>query len=213
MKISQIRLTQFWSGIRATPVIFGAYAFLNYLNNPSKDSFFLLINVFNLYTFNKIFKIGFKYLYDYLKVSKLPLLGIGRRPTGACNCKTFLSLPNILSTTYGMPSGHSMTAWGVCIYLILNILNKRTNYILNEKLNKIIKVFSILFLVVLATTISYSRVYVENCHTLEQVTVGGILGIVIGILFYYLKEKSNIYDNVISNISNTLTTGNFDYLF
>lgn len=200
MLIEKQRLTQFWSGIRATPAIFGAYALLNFLNNPGKDSFFMLLNVSNLYFLNQMAKIGFKFLYNKLGKTTLPILGLGSRPKGACNCKTFLTLPNILSTTYGMPSGHSMTAWGVVFYMILNILDEDTHYTINEKLDKTIKALSIIFLLALATVVSFSRVKVEKCHTLEQVILGAILGIMVGGMFHAIKTKSNLYDRIIEYI-------------
>jgi membrane-associated phospholipid phosphatase len=51
------------------------------------------------------------------------------------------------------------------------------------------KAIQSLILIVFAGLMSYSRVYVEGCHTIQQVIVGAILGIIIGITGGYFKTK------------------------
>ena len=41
-----------------------------------------------------------------------------------------------------------------------------------------------------AVYISYSRVYIEGCHTLQQVTVGGFIGIIFGLLIAYFENDA-----------------------
>jgi membrane-associated phospholipid phosphatase len=36
--------------------------------------------------------------------------------------------------------------------------------------------------------VSYSRVYIDGCHTIQQVIVGGLLGVLIGFLIYYYEN-------------------------
>ena len=36
--------------------------------------------------------------------------------------------------------------------------------------------------------ISYSRVYIEGCHTIQQVIVGGTVGILLGFLAFYFED-------------------------
>jgi membrane-associated phospholipid phosphatase len=46
---------------------------------------------------------------------------------------------------------------------------------------------TIIFLLMITIFISYSRVKV-NCHTIEQVILGGVLGIIFGFIFYKISK-------------------------
>ena len=74
-----------------------------------------------------------------------------------------------------MPSGHSQIAWLFTTYKILNLEDKNFKPIS-------------LFLIGLASLISYSRVYWSNCHTIQQVILGAIFGIILAI--FYNKNKN-----------------------
>ena len=96
-----------------------------------------------------------------------------------------------------MPSGHSQLAWTLASYIICKIIfnfkNKKndTNNA-NLSLDYIWITVSCILLILSAGYISYSRVYIEGCHTIQQVIIGGILGICGGFILYY-------YENDIKN--------------
>jgi hypothetical protein len=133
-----------------------------------------------------------KPLYNLFNKTKLPILGLGSRPSNASSCQ--FTLDNKYATSFGMPSGHSQIAWTLSTYIIAKII---TNWKNSNKDNKAITGFGYIWLVLsclLVLTgslyISYSRVYIEGCHTLEQVTVGGLLGILCGFLIYYFEDDA-----------------------
>ena len=84
------------------------------------------------------------------------------------NCGLFIN--NKESTSYGLPSGHSQIAWLFTTYKILNLEEKNSRPI------------SIL-LIGLATLISYSRVRWAKCHTIQQVVLGGVFGIILATVY------------------------------
>lgn len=105
-----------------------------------------------------------------------PILGKGTRPPGASHCGIWKDPPNYKTKSYGMPSGHAQEATGFATYIILDNLSKGGN-ILN--ITNIIVIFFALF-------IPYSRVYL-NCHTIQQVIIGGIIGIIMGMIGWHLR--------------------------
>jgi membrane-associated phospholipid phosphatase len=87
------------------------------------------------------------------------------------------------SRTFGMPSGHSQTAWYLAgfIYTYLYIHSAITTKIKsNWKLIHITA--SITIVTIFATLVSYSRVYIDKVHTIQQVIIGGIIGLVTGLI-------------------------------
>ncbi len=175
---------------RISPVLFLLATFFNMLLQPSLQSIYLfsayIILVFSNWIAKNIFV---KPLYKILDKTKLPILGIGNRPSGANSCQ--FTLDNIKSISFGMPSGHSQIAWAVATYLILKIHMDKLIYIktISKESNYIWEYSVSIFLAFVAGCISFSRVYIDGCHTLEQVIVGGILGIVSGYIIYYIENK------------------------
>jgi len=175
---------------RSTPVIFSYLSLLNCMINPSYQSFYLFVAFNSINLSNWIIKhLIVKPIYEHLGKKSLPILGIGKRPANATSCGTYLD--GLLSTTYGMPSGHSQIAWSVAIYFILKMIKKWYN---NDKDNKPITILgyiwlilSCIFILGIATYISYSRVYIEGCHTIQQVIIGGILGSIMGFLVFFFE--------------------------
>ena len=106
---------------------------------------------------------------------EFPILGKGSRPDGARDCSNFIDPENRLSSSYGMPSGHAQTATFFATYLILMIFNERSSNTI-----KGIKITTVLIITVI---IMSSRVYL-GCHTTPQVVVGGIIGFILGYLFF-----------------------------
>lgn len=83
----------------------------------------------------------------------------------------------------GMPSGHSssmmMSATFWSLWIIYNTTSTK-----KIKICKVVLLFSLALLVVISRT-----ELIENCHTIPQVTIGSILGIVLGIGFFYVDNK------------------------
>ena len=108
----------------------------------------------------------------------LGLLGKIGRPDGAYNCDFIRNGKKILSTSSGMPSGHSQVAWFMFGFLV-NIL-----YRANKTFNSNFLIFVILGSII-SGCMSYSRVII-NCHTIEQIIMGSIIGFIFGYYWYDL---------------------------
>ena len=110
------------------------------------------------------------------------ILGSGARPKGAKDCGLFVGCKDPLSKkeSYGMPSGHSQNVMLFSTYAILTLMNG--NY--TDRMKNIGYVlFSLL-----AIGIMYSRVYLK-CHTVQQVIIGGVIGLLLGYLYYNKKDE------------------------
>jgi membrane-associated phospholipid phosphatase len=174
---------------RSSPILY-FYALLLYcIIQPSYSSLYLFITFNIIVISNILLKYISKSIYSLFNIETIPLLGIGKRPENATSCGTYLD--GLLSTTYGMPSGHSQIAWSVAIYFILKIIK---NWYNNDKENKPITIIGYIWIILsciiilgIATYISYSRVYIEGCHTIQQVIIGGILGCVMGFLVFFFE--------------------------
>ena len=157
---------------RAYPLIIIFSSFLNsILNNNQKELYFtaflFISDVFNHFLKTFLFK-------PLFGDKKIPLLGYGTRPQ-KMNCGLFIN--NKESNSYGFPSGHSQIAWLFTTYKILNLKGKNATPIS-------------LFLIALATLVSYSRVKWAKCHTVQQVAFGAVLGIIFAnYLNGYLEKK------------------------
>ncbi|CRG98475.1 PAP2-like protein, putative [Plasmodium relictum] len=80
--------------------------------------------------------------------------------------------------SYGMPSGHSSFSFSFITFILLHLTESN-----KDKWNI---VASILVLITLFP-IPWSRFYIED-HTLSQVIVGCIIGIILGYLFFLIKK-------------------------
>ena len=183
---------QFYATLaRTTPSLFFYLTILNCIIAPSYNSFYLFKSYCLVVLSNFIFKdLIIKPIYKLSNKTSLPILGIGARPANAESCS--LILDGISATSFGMPSGHSQIAWSVATYILYKIIN---NWYNNKKENKKTTIFGYIWLSlsciivsVCAIYISYSRVYIEGCHTIQQVTVGGILGVICGFLIGYFEN-------------------------
>jgi len=198
MALTSSRLTNFWSLIRATPMMNLYFLGLNFANNLNFDSLYLFITYIICVFLNHILKNLFKIIYNLFNVKEIPILGRGIRPDGATNCGTFLFYPDKPATSYGMPSGHSQSIWFLVTYLILIIKDKKINLFekrINKKYNEVIKYTSICGLLFLGLLVSYSRVEIEGCHTKEQVILGGLFGIIFGYIAFIFKDIINLIFN------------------
>jgi len=191
----KIRTKEFWNILRSTPSIYLVVVLSYFLINPSYLKLYLLVSYLGLNISNHILKQIFKIIYKLTVGVNQPMgiLGLGRRPDKATDCASFLNFNNIKPISYGMPSGHSQLSWCIVTYLLLHIYNKQDSllkdFTKNNKLRKMYLIIISLILITFATFVSYSRVYVEYCHTLQQVIVGGIIGIIFGFVIYYVQKK------------------------
>ena len=85
-----------------------------------------------------------------------------------------------------MPSGHSQNAWFLFGFMLLYLIN---NYKKEQKesKSKVLLGISISVLFIIAIAVSISRVYV-NCHTIQQIIIGSIIGLILGCLAYLLAK-------------------------
>lgn len=201
LQIEPIRLTLFWSGIRATPYVFFFHAITMAATYPSARNFLFLAAYILNFLSNGGAKIVIRAIYEGLGVKSLPLLGLGMRPYGAANCGTFLKWPHTPAITYGMPSGHSQHAWFFATFMILELWRYYKNNCDNMDLENVHKcenntdniisrhpAMAICLasgLIIFAATVSYSRVWIEKCHTVQQVIVGGLFGTGLGFFAHY----------------------------
>lgn len=185
---SPIRENLLWSGIRATPFIYFFYIAMNAFMTTNYETLYFVFSYCCVFICNGILKVISKSVYNYLDVDYIFPFGQGSRPNGCTNSGTFLKVSDPTAISFGMPSGHSQLAWFFSTYLILTLIENNNNLSNKSKY----KNFKIIALVMLATLVSYSRVYIEGCHTLGQVIVGGVLGAVMAYLLFkgklYIKE-------------------------
>jgi len=192
MSFSNTRQTLAPTLSRTFPVTFGISLFINCILYPSFNSFYICIMYYIIMLLNYFEKVLiFKPIYKLLGKTSFPIIGRGYRPDGANSCNFILDGKD--STTFGMPSGHSQLAWTVATYIIFKIIDNFKNK--KDELNKTNLVLSYLWIIIscilvltCAFYISYSRVYIEGCHTIQQVSIGGILGFCGGFIIYYFEN-------------------------
>lgn len=166
---------------RIYPLIVQILSFLLYFINFDND-FIILGTVMML---SEIINAGLKNLvFKPLMGDKhYPILGLGRRPDGANNCGLYYVGKNNISTSYGMPSGHSQNSAVFSTFILMKILD--------SELPNIYKILSIIVFPLLLIYIMWSRVYL-GCHTIQQTIIGSSIGISIGYFVYnYFNKKKD----------------------
>lgn len=163
---------------RGYPLIILFSLFLSYFMTHKIDFFIFAVlmglsSVFNQFLKEFIFK-------PIMKNKKFPILGEGTRPSGAKDCSDFIDPDNRLSSSYGMPSGHAQTSALFCTFMILMIIN--------ERYSKKLKMVKCLFILLLTIAIMVSRIHF-GCHTPQQVIVGGLIGTILGFIFFFNMKK------------------------
>jgi len=184
---------------RTSPVSLTLIMILYAMMLPGFNSFYLVILILLTNGFNAFLKYAvMKPLYKWTGSNDLFLLGSGSRPVGATSCQ--FSIDGKRATSFGMPSGHSQIVWTIGTYLICKLVNRFIDNInKNSKqdtdnttasiiLDNIWIFISIVVILGACTFVSYSRVYIEGCHTIQQVSVGGIVGMVLGFLAFYFEN-------------------------
>ena len=143
------------------------------------------------------------------------------------NCQEYKDIQGLKKNlNFGMPSGHATCVFIVGTFLLLQIWKEQEKLELNEdnddddennkyqKMNKynkfsnpfkikdkkkliIVKLIQSLLIISFIFLICYSRIYIEKCHTVEQVFVGGMVGI--GTIYLYSIYENNIIDCMKNN--------------
>ena len=142
---------------------------------------------FSIYTLfvdasSHFLKVITKFIYENIfKTKSLPILGRGIRPDGAKYCGSFISEDNLsgVSRSYGMPSGHSVIAFTIAMFWSLYLMDSQS---VNNKW------VSVVLLNICCVIMALSRVYL-GCHTIQQVIVGGLIGLLFGFAGYKIYGK------------------------
>lgn len=169
--------------VRAYPffVPFFTFFFGILFQNNLSIYFSLLIIVIDVILITSLKGIS-RIIYNYINIENIPLLGIGKRPGGAMYCGSFVDENNIgqLSTSFGMPSGHSIISMTTCIFWNLYIID---NYPKSKKRD-----LSLISLNSISLLVLFSRIWL-GCHTIQQVIIGGIVGSCVGYYGYMYRNS------------------------
>ena len=173
---------------RSIPTTLPILTFIFYIIIHDKFIFYLAIGMVITQYLVKYIKNIFSYFYSILinntnEYIELPILGKFSRPEGAANCGSFYKSTDNLSTSSGMPSGHSILAGFTSIFLYYYLIDK---YKIKKQYHD-----KVLFSCLLFTFYTmYTRI-LFNCHTIQQTIVGALLGILFGHYYYKLSLKFN----------------------
>ena len=166
---------------RIYPLIVQIISFLMYFINLDKD--FIILGITMI--LSEIINGGLKNLVckPLMGNKYYPIIGLGRRPDGANNCGLYYVGKDNVSTSYGMPSGHSQNSAVFSTFMLMKILD--------SDLSDTYKTLSIIFFPLLLIYIMWSRVYL-GCHTIQQTIIGSSIGIAIGYYVYnYFNKKED----------------------
>lgn len=216
-----MQFNKIWNIARLFPEIFPYMCGILMLGSTSIILMTLVLLCYFSLICNIILKLLFSWFYKILNVKTLPILGRGLRPEESIHCGTFSpscgkykdiqELKKQLN--FGMPSGHATCVFTVGFFLLLLIWKNeqgdedededkkelKLHYtdtpfgIQNCTYVLIIKIIQTLIISSLIIMICYSRVYIEKCHTYQQVIMGGLIGV--GTAYLY-----SVYDDYIINV-------------
>lgn len=122
-----------------------------------------------------------KYIESYGFDKDFYLIGRFGRPNNAKNTGCFYVDENNFSTSQGMPSGHSITAGFISVFMF-NYLKDRYN-IPKHNHNKLL-----LFCIGFTFYMMYTRVLFK-VHTIQQTIFGALIGIIMGQYYYKFSIK------------------------
>ena len=163
--------------LRIYPIIVIISSIAFYFIKPSLETFQIVCAISISQMSVQVFK---SFAQLIIKDKTIPFLGKGTRPKGAKNCGLIKN--GKYSTSYGMPSGHSMLAASFATSMTLYIME-------NDELTDTQKNIYLAILGFLTLSVMSSRVTL-GCHTPGQVFVGS--GIGVGISYavrYFFKLK------------------------
>lgn len=151
-------------------IFFSALVIPMYTGNIKDYDFFILIVIADV--FNYVLK---HYVFQPIMGDKsYPILGQGKRPEGSKGTGIFAS--EIPSSSYGMPSGHAQGVALFTTYLITNRIMKSNDTLL-------VKIIYSSMLIAFTFYVMYGRVVLTKAHTIQQVIMGVLTGVII-VLFH-----------------------------
>lgn len=108
------------------------------------------------------------------------------RPKGAKNCSGYVTF-NTVSKSFGMPSGHSESMGLFTTFWLLYLYDMYKKKGLSS-----LNIVGLVFILITGIYVPYSRIVV-GCHSVSQVIIGYIVGIILGVISYkiydiYLEE-------------------------
>jgi len=167
-----------WNTARAAPVLIPFAGIIMLLLNPSVMTIGFTIGAVASSPINALLKIIFKWMHYQTTGSYkgTSFLGQGMRPLGAKGTGVFLNCPLDKATSWGMPSGHSQIVWYLVGFAIGYLFIWRPYQFSNTH-----KIATTVIVILMALLVSFSRVWVDGVHTLLQVSVGGIIGFILGL--------------------------------
>ncbi len=175
---------------RLSPVI-SILLFLFYMMFQKTKNILYLLIILCIISFSNSFIKNYISRPIYKLIPGLNNVIQGTRPINAKSCGLWLD-GEIGSKTFGMPSGHSQIIWSVVVYILFKLWYTKYYNNKNIKLLDYIIIISItIILLSYAIYVSYSRVYIEGCHTLLQVIIGSLIGSLISsiIIFFEIRNK------------------------
>jgi membrane-associated phospholipid phosphatase len=119
-----------------------------------------------------------------------PFYSVSRRPKGAENCDLLSKNGPVKDGTPGFPSGHMLSITLFASFMIfskwkLNGEGNITNFITKNFMFVIVN----LGLIVLT---AFARYY-KKCHNILQIIAGTIIGLIMGIILYYILESYEMF--------------------
>ena len=177
----------FIANLRAFPCTLSLYSFVGGLvfNNPTYIVFGIYITLCDMLISHPL-KLLSKTIYKALKTDTLPILGRGPRPEGAKHCGCFITESNIsgVSKSFGMPSGHSITAMSFFMFWYLYFQENTEDLKLRRRQQVILGI--------VCAAVILSRIYL-GCHTIQHTIVGALIGAGLGVLGYKVFYKKALY--------------------
>jgi len=168
---------------KTSPLFIQIFTLLYAFMHDNKRAYLFFAGALGSDILNSILKKG---THQLCKTQWYPkkLLGTCDRPNPKVTCSSF-DLPKIFKPLVdghgtGMPSGHAQFAAFTAVYWL--------RYLQYYKKHDPKTPWMAIGLVLFALFVPYSRVALSDCHTLQQVIVGSLIGAVLGWFYYDFSE-------------------------
>lgn len=177
--------------LRSLPYMLVIFEFINGIAENDRESLFLSVGLLLGNNFNIIFKNIIKEIFGVNSITS--------RPEGAKNCGTFNDCSFEISSSSGMPSGHTQAIAFWAGFKLKKIFIKEKDW--RDRKLSIFGIFIISILTALGRLSgkyvgSISTYYDAGCHTPLQVLVGYILGFYMGWKYYDFVDKKILYQMI-----------------